>query len=72
MTFDIIALVCALGQSPVECQAPTAREVMVLGNVPTELRCLLESQQHMAQVAGLIKPDEYAKFSCVRHPDESL
>jgi hypothetical protein len=72
MTFDIIALVCALGQDPQECQPPTALRQIYLGNVRSELMCGIEGQQHLAQAASMV-PDGYrVKLICARHEDESL
>lgn len=71
-TFSIIALVCALGQSPYECQPPTARERISLGVVSNEIMCAIESQQHLGQVASLVGKDEYAKIICLRNEDEKL
>ena len=62
MTFDILLLVCRLGQSPMECQPPTAFDKAVLGNVPNELRCMMDGQQHLAQASELIPEGYYAKF----------
>jgi hypothetical protein len=72
MTFDVIALVCALGQSPSECQPPTALRQIFLGNVRNELMCAIEGQQHLAQAASMV-PDGYrVKLICTRHEDEKL
>jgi hypothetical protein len=71
-TFSIIALICAGGMGPYECQPPTARERISLGTVSNELMCGIESQQHLAQVASLIKQDEWVKFVCLRNEDEKL
>ena len=72
MTFDVIALVCALGQSPAECQPPTALRQIFLGTVPNELRCAMDGQEHLAQAASMV-PDGYlVKLICARHEDEKL
>lgn len=72
MTFDIIALVCALGQDPSECQPPTALRQIYLGNVRNELMCGIEGQEHLAQASSMI-PDGYrVKLICARHEDENL
>jgi len=42
--FAIVALVCALGQDPAECQTPTARDVMILGEETSELACFRQAQ----------------------------
>jgi hypothetical protein len=72
MTFDVIALVCLLGQDPAECQPPTALRQIYLGNVRNELMCGIEGQQHLAQAASMV-PDGYrVKLICARHEDENL
>lgn len=72
MTFDVILLVCTLGQSPAECQPPTARSVMVLETgVRSELACMREFALSSAKVSSLIDPaHEFPKLSCLRHEDE--
>jgi hypothetical protein len=72
MTIDIIALICVLGQDPRECQPPTAFEVVPLGNVTNELRCMSEGQQHLAQASEHVPSGYYAKLVCTRHEDEKL
>ena len=70
MTYDVIALVCALGQAPQECQPPTALRQIFLGNVRNELMCGIEGQEHLAQAASMV-PDGYrVKLICARHEDE--
>jgi len=66
--FSIIALVCALGQDPAECQPPTARDVMVLGEERSELACLRQAQMSAGNVETLrrIAADEWIKFACRR------
>ena len=74
MTFDVILMICTLGQSPVECQPPTARSVMVLETgVANELACMREFTMSAAKVASLIDPaHEYPKLACTRREDERL
>lgn len=72
MTFDIIALVCALGQAPQECQPPTALRQIFLGNVRNELMCGIEGQQHLAQAASMVPVGYRVKLICARHEDENL
>lgn len=67
--FNIIALVCVLGQDPAECQPPTAHDVIVLHKVDSELACLRESQMHLAKAASLVAANEYVKIACVREKD---
>ena len=66
--FSIVALVCALGQDPAECQPPTARDVMVLGEERDEIACMRQAQMSAGKVETLrrIGPDEWIKFSCRR------
>ena len=72
MTFDVILLICTLGQSPAECQPPTARSVMVLeSGVTSELACMREFAMSAPKVASLIDyAHEYPKLACSRHEDE--
>lgn len=72
MVFDIIVLACALGQSPVECQPPTAMRQIYLGHVTNELMCGISGQQHLAQAASMIPDGYYAKMICVKHEDQEL
>jgi hypothetical protein len=72
MTFDVIALVCTLGQAPQECQPPTALRQIFLGNVRNELMCGIEGQQHLAQAASMVPDGYWSKLICVRHEDEKL
>lgn len=72
MTFDVILLVCRLGQSPIECQPPTAFDKAVLGNAPNELRCMMDGQQHLAQDASLVPNGFWPKIICAKHEDENL
>ena len=72
MTFNVILLICALGQSPADCQPPTARSVMVLEKgVRSELSCMREFALSSAKVASLIDAEhEYPKLSCERIAEE--
>lgn len=72
MTFNVILLICALGQSPSECQPPTARSVMVLEKgVRSELACMREFAISSAKVASLIDAEhEFPKLSCERVPED--
>jgi hypothetical protein len=74
MTFNVILMLCALGQSPEECQPPTARSVMVLEKgVRSEIACMREFALSAAKVPGLYDPaHEYPKLACERVEDESL
>ena len=72
MTFNIIALICSTALSHVECQRPTASDAIFVANVPNELRCMLDGQEHMAQAAGLIPKGYYLKIACERVSDETL
>jgi hypothetical protein len=62
-----VLLICSLGQSPLECQRPTARSVLTH---ETEARlpysCLMEAQQYAAMnsVTNRKKPNEWIKISC--------
>lgn len=68
--FDVVALVCALGQAPQECQLPTALRVISLGTVSNEMMCGIEGYEHLAQAASMIPDGYYAKVACLRHEDE--
>lgn len=70
--FDVIVLVCALGQAPQECQPPTALRQIYLGTVPNELRCGMDAQEHLAQAASMIPSGYWPKLICPRHEDEKL
>lgn len=70
--FDIIVLACVLGQSPQECQPPTALRQIFLGTVSNELRCGIEGQEHLAQAASMVPAGYYAKITCVRREDQRL
>lgn len=68
MTFEILALVCALGQDPRECMPPTARVVEKIGEEHSELACL--RQGALSAGGATVKPGEgeYLKLMCVRRP----
>ena len=74
MTFTVIALVCALGQDPAECQPPTARSVMSLQRgLPNEMACMRAFTMSIPEVASLIDPArEYPKLACERVEDDRL
>jgi hypothetical protein len=62
-----VLLICTLGQSPIECQRPTARTVLTH---ETEARlpysCLMEAQQYAAMntVTNRVRRNEWVKLSC--------
>jgi hypothetical protein len=68
MIFDIVALVCALGQPPQECQSPTARIVAKVGEARSEMSCASRSQWDAAKLPS-IGDDEYVKIQCVKRDD---
>jgi hypothetical protein len=70
--FDVIALVCALGQTPQECQPPTSLRQIFLGTVSNEIRCGIEGQEHLASASSMVPAGYYAKMTCVRREDEKL
>ena len=72
MVYDVVALICALGQDPVECQPPTALRQIYLGHVTNEIMCAIEGQQHLAQAATMVPVGYYSKVVCLRHEDEAL
>jgi hypothetical protein len=72
MTFDVIALVCALGQSPSDCQPPTAFRQIFLGTVPNELRCTTDAQEHLAQASSLVPEGYWIKIICPRREEDKL
>lgn len=72
MIFDVVALVCLLGQDPSECQPPTALRQIFLGTVPNELRCAMDGQEHLASAASMVPEGYYVKIICPRREDEKL
>lgn len=74
MTFNVVLLLCALGQSPSECQPPTARSVVILEKgVRSEIACMREFALSAAKVPGLYDPEhEYPKLMCEHVSDEAL
>lgn len=66
MTFEIISLICTLGQSPQECIPQTARSVYKLGTETNELACMRQAQMSEGKVTLSLAPGEYHKFMCVR------
>jgi hypothetical protein len=62
-----VLLICALGQSPIECQRPTARSVITHDTeAALPYSCLMEAQQFAAMnnVTARIGSDEWIKISC--------
>lgn len=65
-----VILICALGQSPIECDRYTARSVIT--HETTELAknlpysCLMEAQQFAAQnkVTARVNANEWLKIGC--------
>jgi len=70
--FDIIALVCALGMNPSECQPPTALRQIYLGTAPNELRCAIDMEEHLAQAANMVPKGYWPKLICPRREEEKL
>jgi hypothetical protein len=65
--FDVIALICALGQAPQECVPQTARDVFKVGEESSDIACMRRAQMGAGSVTlGHIGKDEYFKFECVR------
>lgn len=67
MTFEIVALVCSLGQAPSECIPQTARSVYKLGVEQSDLACMRQAQMSEGRVSLSLADGEYYKFMCVRH-----
>lgn len=62
-----VLLICSLGQSPIECQRPTARSVMTHETEATlPYSCLMEAQQFAAMntVTARLRPNEWLKIGC--------
>lgn len=73
VVFDVVALVCALGQAHAECQPPTAFDKIVLETgVPNEIRCLMDAEEHLAKAASLAPAGYYIKITCPRREAEKL
>jgi hypothetical protein len=66
MTFEIIAMICALGQSPTECVPQTSRSHWTLGTEANELGCMRQAQMSDAKISLAASPGEYIKFMCVK------
>jgi hypothetical protein len=66
MMFQIVALICALGQDPAECEPPTARDVIVIGESPSTLACQRDGALALGKIAALIGEREYPKVICRR------
>lgn len=66
--YKIVALICIAGQSSQECQPPTARDVMVLGEQSTEMACMRQAQMSAGGVELLrrLAANEWIKFACER------
>ena len=71
MTFNIVAMICVAGMSPVDCgpEPGFSRDVAVIGNVSNELWCGIEAQQDLAKSTMFRKlaEGEFIKIMCVRH-----
>jgi hypothetical protein len=74
--FDVIALICALGQAPQDCVPQTARAVEKIAEVDNELGCLRWGVLSTPRGTH-IGPGEYPKvivyapIASVRGPGES-
>lgn len=66
MTFEILALICSLGQPPRECVPQTARDHYTLGTEASDLACMRQAQMSAGKVDLSLGPDEYRKFICLR------
>ena len=70
MTFNIIAMICVAGMSPVDCgpEPGFSRDVAVIGNVSNELYCGVEAQQDLAKstIFRKLAEGEFIKIMCVR------
>ena len=68
MTFDVILLVCALGQPPSECVPQTARSVERLGSESSDLACMRRAM--LSAPKGVeIGDDAYPKAMCIRRSE---
>jgi hypothetical protein len=63
--FDVITLICALGQAPQDCVPQTARVVEKIAEVDNELGCLRWGVLSTPRGAH-IGPGEYPKVMCER------
>jgi hypothetical protein len=70
MTFNIIAMICVAGMSPVDCgpEPGFSRDVAVFGNVSNELYCGVEAQQDLAKstIFRKLAEGEFIKIMCVK------
>jgi hypothetical protein len=70
MTFNIIAMICVAGTSPVDCgpEPGFSRDVAVIGNVSNELYCGVEAQQDLAKstIFRKLAEGEFIKIMCVK------
>jgi hypothetical protein len=67
--FEIIALVCFLGQDVSECNKQSAQEVMSLGPVESDNNCLIQAQMRAgrnSRLNNLIENNLWVKFQCDR------
>jgi hypothetical protein len=69
MPFQVVALICALGQDPAECQPPTARDVVVVGEAGDELACLRRGMVDAGKLYVLVGEHDYVKIMCRRKRD---
>jgi hypothetical protein len=71
MTFNIVAMICVAGMSPVDCgpEPGFSRDVSVIGNVSNELWCGVEAQQDLAKstIFSKLAEGEIIKIMCVKH-----
>ena len=68
MMFRIVGLICALGIDASDCQRPTARSIVRLGQEASELACARSAMMYGAgnAVVASHAPDEWVKFVCER------
>jgi len=67
MTFEIIALICAIGIEPAECMPGAgARVVEKIGEESSELGCMRQGE--LSSGGSIAKPraDEFEKILCLR------
>lgn len=69
---EVVALICALGQTPDECQPPTALKQVHLGVVATKAACGVIGQQLAAQAAGETPGGYWPKITCLPIEDSNL
>jgi hypothetical protein len=70
VTFNILAMICAAGTSPMECgpEPGLSRDVAIIGSVSNELWCGIEAQRDLAKSAPFrnLATGEFIKIMCVR------